>query len=66
MDKQQEVVNALQSLISASELYLNTLDAVAKPVTAQYLNHSISVLVDALQINTSATTKQDDAPTPKK
>ena len=55
MTNKEQTVAALQSLVTAAEMYLNTLDAVAKPATAAYLQQSIAILVTALDLNDPAT-----------
>ena len=62
MEQTREMA-ALQNLIVATRLYLNTLDELARPATASYLQNSIDLLVVALtpQNKTTKKTKEDRA-----
>ncbi len=50
MEQQKENLAALQMLLSASELYLGTLDPVAKTATHAMLQKAASTLIVALNL----------------
>lgn len=58
MEQTRELA-ALQNLISASRLYLNTLDDLARPAVASFLQNSIDVLVVALTPSNVAKDAED-------
>lgn len=62
MENKKEQLAALQTLTTASEMYLTTLDAIARPATTLYLQHAISVLVTALDLNETHATDEVEAP----
>jgi hypothetical protein len=58
--EQTHEMAALQNLISASRLYLNTLDDLARPVVTSYLQNSIDILVVALSPAKKLPKEQDN------
>lgn len=62
MEQAKESLAALQLLLSASELYLNTLDPVAKAATHAMLQKAANTLISALNIPQEAVAQQDTAP----
>ncbi len=59
MEQTREMAT-LQNLISASRLYLNTLDDLARPVVTSYLQNSIDILVVALSPAKKLPKEQDN------
>ena len=62
MEQTKESLAALQLLLSASEMYLNTLDPVAKAATHAMLQKAANTLISALNIPQDAVVQQDTPP----
>ena len=62
MEQSKETLAALQLLISASELYLNTLDPVAKTATHAMLQKAATTLAGALNLPQEAPAAQEQSP----